>query len=42
MSCHAEHDAMQCHTSENITKRELILVISLEYESLIQMYSGFG
>lgn len=33
---------MQCHTSENITKRELILAISSEYESLIQTYCGFG
>lgn len=33
---------MQCHTSENITKRELILVISSEYESLIQIYCGFS
>lgn len=33
---------MQCHTSENITKQELILVISSEYECLIQTYCGFG
>jgi len=33
---------MQCHTSENITKRELILVISSEYESVIQSSCGFG